>query len=48
MMVCGILVVLGRDLVVVAALVRLRAHVSSPLVRLSRRARDCPCCLTAI
>jgi hypothetical protein len=33
MMVCGILVVLGRDLVVVAALVRLRAHVSSPLVR---------------
>jgi hypothetical protein len=26
MMVCGILVVLGRDLVVAAALVRLRAH----------------------
>jgi hypothetical protein len=42
MMVCGVLGVLGRDLMVVAALVRLRAHVIIPWCGLCREPETVP------
>lgn len=48
MVVRGSLVMLGRGLVVAATLVRLRAHVRSPLALVHRRRGDCDLNLTGV